>query len=153
MKIIDLLNKIANGEEIPEKIRFENYIYIWRNIQKDYFCEQINHSLESIIGEYLFENLNLEVEIIEEEPKPLTKQYVEALGYACGEIQKSFTNGWNKSLKNKPFKEDKKIEKLEVIGWNDCIHEVTHTEKRIFIEINKTQSKLNEIIDYLMEEK
>lgn len=69
MKIIDLLNKIANGEEIPKKIKFENYIYIWRNDQKDYFCKQINHSLESIIGEYLFCNLNLEVEIIEEDKK------------------------------------------------------------------------------------
>lgn len=67
MKIIDLLNKIANGEEPPKKIKFENFIYIWRNIQKDYFCEKINHSLESIIGEYLFGNLNLEVGIIEED--------------------------------------------------------------------------------------
>ena len=67
MRIIDLLNKIANGEEAPKKIKFENYIYIWRNDQKDYFCKQINHSLESIIGEYLFCNLNLEVEILDEE--------------------------------------------------------------------------------------
>jgi len=67
MKVIDLLNKIANGEEAPERIKFENYIYIWRNDQKDYFCKQINHSLESIIGEYLFCNLNLEVEILDKE--------------------------------------------------------------------------------------
>lgn len=66
MKVIDLLNKIANGEETPKKIKFENYIYNWRNMQKDYYCEKINHSLESIIGEYLFNNLDLEVEIIEE---------------------------------------------------------------------------------------
>ena len=67
MKVIDLLNKIAKGEEVPERIKFENYIYIWRNYEKDYFCKQINHSLESIIGEYMFSNLNLEIEIIEEE--------------------------------------------------------------------------------------
>lgn len=67
MKVIDLLNKIAKGELPPQRIKFENYIYVWRDYQKDYFCKQINHSLESIIGECLFNNLNLEVEIIEEE--------------------------------------------------------------------------------------
>lgn len=66
MKVIDLLNKIAKGEEVPNKIKFENYIYNWRNMQKDYFCKQINYSLESIIGDYIFNNLNLKVEIIEE---------------------------------------------------------------------------------------
>lgn len=67
MKIIELLTLIAKGEEPPQKIKFENYIYVWRDYQKDYFCKQINHSLESIIGEYLFNSLNDEVEIIEEE--------------------------------------------------------------------------------------
>ena len=27
IKIIDLLNKIANGEEVPKKIKYENDIY------------------------------------------------------------------------------------------------------------------------------
>lgn len=72
IRVIDLLNKIANGEEAPKTIKFENYIYKWRNMQKDYFCEKINHSLESIIGEYMFSNLNLEIEIIEE-PKEIEK--------------------------------------------------------------------------------
>lgn len=104
IKIIDLLNKIANGEELPEEIRFENYIYIWRDIQKDYFCEQINHSLESIIGEYLFGNLNLEVEIIEE---------------------------------------DKEIEKID----NAYYHKTQPEQNQIF------KNKINEIINYLMENK
>ena len=37
MKVIDLLNKIANGEEVPEKIRIYNKndsIYIWKPIEK-----------------------------------------------------------------------------------------------------------------------
>lgn len=29
MKIIDLLNKIANGEEVPEKIKCRNFEYIY----------------------------------------------------------------------------------------------------------------------------
>ena len=68
--IFELLGMVKDGKLMPERIKFENYIYIWRNTQKDYFCEQINHSLESIIGEYLFSNLNLEVEILEEKKIP-----------------------------------------------------------------------------------
>ena len=30
MKIIDLLNKIANGEEVPKKIKYKNKIYEWK---------------------------------------------------------------------------------------------------------------------------
>lgn len=29
MKVIDLLNKIANGEEVPEKIRYREEYYSW----------------------------------------------------------------------------------------------------------------------------
>lgn len=69
MKIIDLLNKIANGEDVPKKIMFENFTYYWRDIQKDYFCEKLNFTLEHVIGDTLFCNLNLKVEIIEEDKK------------------------------------------------------------------------------------
>ena len=63
-----LLGMIKDGKA-PKRIKFENFIYIWRDTQKDYFCEQINHSLEDIIGGYLFNNLFLKVEILEEEKK------------------------------------------------------------------------------------
>ena len=29
MKVIDLLNKMAHGEEVPEKIKVDNIIYIY----------------------------------------------------------------------------------------------------------------------------
>lgn len=67
--IYELLGMVKDDKLMPKKIKFENYIYIWRKIQKDYFCEQINYSLESIIGEELFSNLDLEVEILEEEKR------------------------------------------------------------------------------------
>ena len=67
MKIIDLLNKIANGEEVPKKIHikefqcdfiFNGYIYLSdeKNQQNIYWCL---HSRA----------LNYEVEILEEEKK------------------------------------------------------------------------------------
>lgn len=63
IKIIDLLNKIANGEEVPVKIRIGAlYMYwdgnvYWDEDGESQFCEVIESS------EY---SLNREVEIIEE---------------------------------------------------------------------------------------
>ena len=37
MKVIDLLNKIANGEEIPESIEYDNVIYTHGDIGRDYY--------------------------------------------------------------------------------------------------------------------
>ena len=48
------------------------------------------------------------------------------------------------------LEEEKKIpEKLDVISWDKCIHGVTHKEKELAIEINKTQELLNQVLDYL----
>ena len=70
IKIIDLLNKIANGEEIPKKIKFENDIYIHID-NYCYHCEETNLILsDRIFAEY--SKLNDYVEIIEE-PKKIEK--------------------------------------------------------------------------------
>jgi hypothetical protein len=62
MKIIDLLNKIANGEEVPKKIYcFNREFYLKENT---YFGDTF--TLMHYIQE---EDLNDEVEIIEEEKK------------------------------------------------------------------------------------
>lgn len=70
MKVIDLLNKIANGEETPEKIRvlgnefeYDNYDLKYRNIKKD------RNNLLEHIGFYKGLVLNDEAEIIEDTPK------------------------------------------------------------------------------------
>ena len=48
------------------------------------------------------------------------------------------------------LEEEKKIpEKLNVIAYEKCIHEVTHKEKQLALEIRETQIAFNEIIDYL----
>ena len=70
MKVIDLLNKIANGEEVPKKIKYDNDIWNYDEISRDYIlidksgeealiCEELN----------LMFALNDEVEIIEEDKK------------------------------------------------------------------------------------
>lgn len=75
MKIISLLNKIANGEEVPKKIKYDNLVYEYDE-QYDYKNElQINYySVDN--GTDFFNNvfcysLNDEVEILEKKRKYL----------------------------------------------------------------------------------
>ena len=143
MKIIDLLNKIANGENI-KNIKYQNHIYEYYNGD---FREEIDDAYDS---NWLFaneiidlSNLNDEIEILDnleeekKETKPLTRKDIEALGYACGEIQKCFTNGWTKSLENKTLEEEKKIPKKLPNKFH-----YTGEEEEL-------ANKINEIIDYL----
>ena len=57
MKVIDLLNKIAKGEEVPKKIKLEEFEYSFEE----------NEYRDFVNGLYLYDRLNNEVEIIEEE--------------------------------------------------------------------------------------
>ena len=103
MKVIDLLNKIANGEEVPKKIRFNNIkwnrVYGEKNVY--YIDEYDNDFFLHFFRNNLDFTLNDEVEIIEE---------------------------------------DKKIEKFKFGKIEDSEH----------YEIKR---KINEIIDYIMEDK
>lgn len=68
MRVIDLLNKIANGEEVPKKIIYKNVTLEYDEKSEDYYpC------YDRGLFEYLFKCcanfLNDEVEIIEESKK------------------------------------------------------------------------------------
>jgi hypothetical protein len=73
MKIIDLLNKIANGEEVPKKIKFYGKYYIWYDNEytgnKGYCLEPLKSDSNSFLEINTVYDLNNEVEIIEEEKK------------------------------------------------------------------------------------
>ena len=63
MKIIDLLNKIANGE-VPKKIKVDNrFIYIHDGI--DYKSHDGKYLFDSYL-ETTTEDMNIEIEIIED---------------------------------------------------------------------------------------
>lgn len=100
MKVIELLNKIANGEEVPKEIKYRDAEYI--------FNSDIGYYIPDL-GEQLFTKLfiNDEVEIIEE---------------------------------------DKKIEKIH---WKSCADNL----KEVNGNIDELSKKINEIIDYLEENK
>ena len=71
MKLIDLLNKIANGEEAPKKIKINNVIYEYRS----YY----------LFGKWNFNILNTEVEILEEEKK-IPEKLSSFVGHTTNEI-------------------------------------------------------------------
>lgn len=68
MKIIELLDKMATGKEVPKKIRVFGEEFIFED--NDYYSIHNSSPLISYIGEdYLREELNYEVEIVEKDKK------------------------------------------------------------------------------------
>jgi hypothetical protein len=125
MKVIDLLNKIANEDEIPEKIKYENYIYWYDKNWKDYKNAQVEFRSYLINSRYHNTDfLNEEVEIIEDTPS------FKGFKVKDGEII---------------YKEDKKIEYFDDYKINArCFDELVKSIN-LYIELNT--NKLNEIID------
>lgn len=72
MKIIDLLNKIANGEEVPKMVTAnefedcEDMIFIYDKDIQDYKTKDEHYLFEMIFNKS-FPILNKEVEILDEE--------------------------------------------------------------------------------------
>lgn len=75
MKVIDLLNKIANGEKMPKKIKYDKEEYFW--------CEQCETYEDQKSKDWLsnIDNLNDEVEILEDTMEEIEelKEYVNYL--------------------------------------------------------------------------
>ena len=85
MKIIDLLNKIANGEEVPKKIKYKGIVrefdyedkdYIGKNTYDYYLFHDI---LAAGTGDKMVTGINDEVEIIEDIPKEDILNYKDLL--------------------------------------------------------------------------
>lgn len=77
MEIIDILNKIANGEEVPKKIKYDARIMEYDHNKQDYNGYYSNGN-GNWLFQYLFDKcrdtkhfINDEVEIIEERPEPI----------------------------------------------------------------------------------
>lgn len=73
IKIIDLLNMISKGEEVPKKIKYDNQVFEYREDMLDYYCYDYDLNL---MGYQQF--LNDEVEIIEEKKIP---EEIDLTGY------------------------------------------------------------------------
>lgn len=72
MKIIDLINKKANREEVPKKIKYLESVWEWSELYFDYRSDKKNSTINDEllfrgIFNYPKERLNDGVEIIEED--------------------------------------------------------------------------------------
>jgi hypothetical protein len=70
MKIIDVLNKIANGEEVPKTIMYDGDIWKYDELSNDYEIFDESDDLHLFREELnITRALNDEVEILEEDKK------------------------------------------------------------------------------------
>ena len=68
MKVIDLLVKIANEDEIPEIVKYDDYLLTYDEDTQDYYNEP--SCTYSLLNDIHYK-LNDEVEIIEDTPKKI----------------------------------------------------------------------------------
>lgn len=90
IKIIELLNKIYNHEDMPRKIIFDNHNWLYNDKYQDYFDEEHNSLIGFLIDDITYETrefLNTEVEIKEEDKK------IEKLKIKDGKITGNLENG------------------------------------------------------------
>lgn len=70
IKIIDLLNRIADGEELPKKIKYDSKTYCIDDFEHFYINDDNKGLFEEIFYTYNdYDSLNEKVEIIEEDKK------------------------------------------------------------------------------------
>ena len=122
MKIIELLNKIANGEEVPKNIKVFDEEFNYDGY--DYYSIHSSSPLMSYVGaDYLRAEMNYDIEIIEEY-EPFTDEILKLPYYSLEKIRKA---------KNKDEWREERISLLE---------------KRV----DDYHKKINEIIDKINEE-
>lgn len=128
IKIIDILNKIANGEKPPKKIYYKNEIFEYDEKEKDY--------VHIDFTEYLFD-VYLITDILNDE--------VEILETTITMKDDKFT-GWEAETKcddEKNLLESNKIEKLDVKLFEETPYFASNNEI-IAIKINEIIEAINE---------
>lgn len=130
--IIQLLNKIANGEEVPTKIKYEGDILKYDKIIQDYIG--VSKTGSGSFFNYLFVNhqtsffINNKVEIIEDEDKDTNIQDIEELEFYEYEDSKPRIRTHKNTINNMRIIDVTLAKKI-----NDLIKSVKKLDK----EINK----------------
>ena len=85
MKIIELLNKIANNEEVPKKIKVSCFEFEWRAGGR-YYENTTKGNYQTLLQDWLnnANKLNSEVKIIEDEEIDI--QNIEDLGVSINNV-------------------------------------------------------------------
>ena len=74
IRIIELLNKIANGEELPKSIKY--YGFIWQ-LHNGNYVENGQRMLEDYLANGIVESLNDYVEILEDNTEEIEELYID----------------------------------------------------------------------------
>jgi len=103
IRIIDLLNKIANGEKLPFLIKYEDIILKYDLEGQDYRIYQNGYLFANLFEREDCKFLNDEVEIPEEEKKIPEKLnefiHVDSLDYrTCNRMFETLTNKYNEII-------------------------------------------------------
>ena len=99
MKIIDLLNKIANGEEVPKKIKIKDEIWIYDEI--DYRASDDRGYLFEVHTRTNCQDLNEEIEILEEEKKiPEKLKDILRVDDLIPPVDENMYKIWQQTIKN-----------------------------------------------------
>lgn len=124
IKVIDLLNMIANGEEVPEKVKYQNEIWKYCKDLEDYLRPSKETTLFTMY--YIHRILNNEIEVIQE-PKKIEKI----------EIYDKYTNHQNLHSYIEIYDDkDDKIKKF-VVGA---------VQREMIIKLNEIIDRLNEML-------
>lgn len=107
MKIIELLNKIANDEEVPKKIKYDGQIYTYSNCR--YKTQDGYSDLLGTKNMFYSGVLNYEVEIIEDKPKKIGKMTVLGKDITLGSMENWIDNELNDN-------EQKICSAIDIIG-------------------------------------
>ena len=84
VKIIDILNRVAQEKNVPKKIKYYGVIYELQTQSLDYVDDELNYLFDNVLryGDYLFQHLNDEVEILDnktDEIEEYTTKYTERI--------------------------------------------------------------------------
>jgi hypothetical protein len=122
MKVIDLLNKIANGEEVPEKIKWRDKIWKYDIYMQDY-TEKNNVLFEYGFNTHrTYDFLTDEVEIIEENNKIEKLDSIEKL------------DNWTVG-----------VGRVDERNIEEYIHKLFRQQFEIFNKLNEIIDKINEM--------
>ena len=104
IKIIELLNKIANGEKVPKIIEYNYDTFQYSSKWEQYIKEGYDEiPLLRIISDYNYSGLNDEVEILEDNTEEIEELNLEALngmgGFTFTEIEEVAYNKINEIIK------------------------------------------------------
>ena len=146
MRVIDLLNKIANGEEVPKCFKVNNHIWEWNvnSYQNELYGEFAVTGLR-----YDLSNLNDEIEIIEEDEKDEEIEvYINGEKVDITDIYEPLKQGEYFYKENGKWYVHR-LENISILLEEDKTIENIKVKSTFTRNQKKIARKINEIIDFI----